>query len=294
MSYAHNHAVKLSVIIACFNGGRTLAGQLDALAGQNWRQEWEVIIADNGSTDNSRLIAESFKARLPNLRVVDAGNRRGAAHARNVAIKEARGDRFVFCDADDQVGDGWVASIGEALEEFDVVVSQFDDQKLNQQWLRELWHSPTATHGPKPILGFLPAAAAYGLGFTRRVYERVGAFDESLPRMSDIDYTWRVQLAGFKLQFLPHAVVHYRHRSKMKDMFFQAFKDGQAQVQLYKKYRSHGMPWNTLWNGIRSWIFMAIKTPIFKKKVDTAMWLIDLGFLSGRLLGSIRYRIAAI
>jgi glycosyltransferase involved in cell wall biosynthesis len=294
MSYAHKQAVKLSVIIACFNGGRTLVEQLDALAGQKWRQEWEVIIADNGSTDNSRQIAESFKARLPNLLVVDAGSKRGSAHARNVAIREARSDRFAFCDADDQVGDGWVASIGEALEEFDAVVSQFDDQRLNQQWLRELWYSPTATHGPKPILGFLPGAAGYGLGITRRVYERVGAFDESLPRMSDIDYTWRVQLVGFKLQFLPHAVVHYRHRATLSGMFVQAYRDGQSQVLLYIKYREHGMPWNSWWQGIKSWVSMIPRLPQLCTRAGRGMWVVDAGFMLGHLRGSIKYGVVAL
>jgi glycosyltransferase involved in cell wall biosynthesis len=284
--------VKLSVIIACFNGGRTLASQLGALAGQKWRKEWEVIIADNGSTDNSRQIVESFKDKLPNLRVVDARDKRGSAHARNVALQNAKSDCFAFCDADDQVGDGWVASIGEALGEFDVVVSQFDDQKLNQQWLRELWN--TSTDGPKPVLGFLPAAAAYGLGFTRRVYERVGAFDESLPRMSDIDYTWRVQFAGFKLQFLPHAVVHYRHRESLKEMFVQAYRDGQAQVLLYKMYRARGMPWKSWWRGVKSWVLMIRRLPQLRSRPGRGKWVIKAGFMLGRLRGSIKYGVVAL
>jgi len=285
-------AVKLSAIIACFNGGETLASQLEALAGQKWRNVWEVFIADNGSTDNSRHIVECFKGKLPNLRIVDAGDNRGSAHARNVALQKAESDRFAFCDADDQVGDGWVASIGEALGEFDVVVSQFDDQKLNQQWLRELWN--TSTDGPEPVLGFLPAAAAYGLGFTRRVYERVGAFDESLLRMSDIDYTWRVQLAGFTLQFLPHAVVYYRHRDTLKGMFEQAYRDGQAQVQLYKKYREQGMPWDSWWRGVKSWALTIRRVPQLRTRVGRGAWLVNTGFTLGRIRGSIRYRIVAL
>ncbi len=292
MSYEHEQAVKLSVIIACFNGGETLASQLEALAGQTWRQEWEVIVADNGSTDNSRQIAESFKARLPNFRVVDAGDKRGAAHARNVALQQAKSDCFAFCDADDQVGIGWVASIGEALGEFDVVVSGFDDEKLNLQWLRGLWN--TSNDGPKPVLGFLPAAAGYGLGFTRRVFERVGEFDESLLRMSDIDYTWRIQLAGFKLDFLPHAVVHYRHRETLKGMFVQAYRDGQAQVLLYKKYREHGMPWKNWWYGVKSWVLMFRRLPRLLTRVGRGKWVVHAGFVLGRLRGSIKYGIVAL
>ena len=292
MPYVHKQTIKLSVIIACFNGGKTLAVQLEALARQKWRYEWEIIIADNGSTDNSRQIVESFKARLPNLRVVDAGKMQGTAHARNVALQKAESDRFAFCDADDEVGDGWVASIGEALDEFDVVVSQYDDRRLNQQWLRDLWYSPT-NNVLKPVLGFMPAAAAYGLGFTRQVYDRVGAFDESLPRMSDIDYTWRVQLAGFKLQQLPHAVVHYRHRDTLKGMFMQAYRDGQAQVLLYKKYREQGMTWKSWGSGIKSWIVMIMRFPQLRTRLGRGKWLVNAGFTLGRLRGSIRYGIVA-
>jgi glycosyltransferase involved in cell wall biosynthesis len=292
MSNAGKSAVELSVIIACFNGGDTLASQLEALASQKWHKEWEVIFADNGSTDNSRQVAESFQAKLPNLRIIDAGGKRGVAHARNVAIQCAKSDRFAFCDADDQVGHGWVSSIGDALGEFDVVVSQFDDQKLNQQWFRDLWN--TSTDGPKPVLKFLPAVAGYGLGFTRRVYERVGPFDESMPRMSDIDYTWRVQLAGFKLDFLPHAVVHYRHRVSLKEIFVRGYRDGQAQVQLYKKYREHGMPWKSWWRGVKLWIWMILRLPQLCTRKGRWTWVIKAGFMLGRLRGSIKYGVVAL
>jgi glycosyltransferase involved in cell wall biosynthesis len=44
--------VQLSVIIPCYNGAETIAAQLEALAGQQWSGQWEVIVSDNGSTDN--------------------------------------------------------------------------------------------------------------------------------------------------------------------------------------------------------------------------------------------------
>jgi glycosyltransferase involved in cell wall biosynthesis len=293
MSYVRKNEVKLSVIIACFNGGEILASQLGALSMQKWRKKWEVIIADNGSTDNSRQIIERFKPILPNLRIVEAKEKRGAAYARNMAIQQALGDCFAFCDADDQVGDGWVANIGEALEEFDVVVSKLDDRKLNQQWLRDLWES-SADCSLQSFLGFLPAAATYGLGFTRQVYERVGVFDESLPRMSDIDYTWRIQLAGFKLQPLPDAVVYYRYRDSLGDMFIQAFLDGQAQVMLYIKYREQGMPWESWWHGIKAWMWMIRRLPQLRTRLGRGRWLVDAGFLLGRLRGSIKFGVIAL
>ncbi len=63
--------MRLSIVLACYNGAETLADQLDGLAAQEWSQPWEVVFVDNRSTDNSRAIAEQYKDRLPNLRVVD-------------------------------------------------------------------------------------------------------------------------------------------------------------------------------------------------------------------------------
>jgi glycosyltransferase involved in cell wall biosynthesis len=292
MALEPNSSIKLSVIIACFNGGSTLAEQLEALVNQKWRDEWEVIIVDNGSTDNTRQIVESFGDKLMHLRVVEAVDKKGAAYARNVAILEAKSDRFAFCDADDQVGEGWVASMGETLGEHDVVVSQIDDQKLNQQWLRELWQ--TTLDMLTPILGFLPAAAGYGLGFTRRVYEQIGAFDESLPRLSDIDYTWRAQIAGFKLKLLPNAVVHYRYRDSLNGIFEQAFLDGQAQVMLYKRYREHGMLWDSWWQSIRSWVSMIRQLPELRTRVGRGEWVVRAGNSLGHLWGSIKYGVVAL
>src|SRR3954451_7038513 len=82
-------SVDLSVIIPCYNSAATLAAQLSALAGQKTTYCWEVVVADNGSTDNTRAAATVFGDRIPHLHVVDASARRGAAHARNTGAHAA-------------------------------------------------------------------------------------------------------------------------------------------------------------------------------------------------------------
>ncbi|RUT11687.1 hypothetical protein DSM107010_30140 [Chroococcidiopsis cubana SAG 39.79] len=76
--------MKLSVIIPSYNEAGTISGQLEALTTQQWYQPWEIIISDNGSTDETVAIAEQYQERLPNLQIVDSSDRQGAAHARNV------------------------------------------------------------------------------------------------------------------------------------------------------------------------------------------------------------------
>ena len=64
--------MKLSVILPCINGAETIAVQLEALTRQSWAGEWEVIVVNNGSTDNSMEIVERYRDRLQNLQIVNA------------------------------------------------------------------------------------------------------------------------------------------------------------------------------------------------------------------------------
>ncbi len=98
--------MKLSVVIPCLNAVRTLGDTLEALARQQWTQPWELVFADNGSTDGSVDLALTFKDRIPNLRVVDASLRRGQPFALNTGAHAALGESIAFTDADDQVADG--------------------------------------------------------------------------------------------------------------------------------------------------------------------------------------------
>ncbi|HEX2804591.1 MAG TPA: glycosyltransferase family 2 protein, partial [Kineosporiaceae bacterium] len=101
-------APRLSVVIACLNAQDVLGVQLAALAGQECPVPWELLLCDNGSTDGTVALAESWADRLP-LRVIDASGVRGSGPARNAGAEAARGEWLGFCDADDEVGSGWLA-----------------------------------------------------------------------------------------------------------------------------------------------------------------------------------------
>ncbi len=68
-----------SVVIPVRNGAATLAEQLEALAQQEYDDEWEVVVADNGSSDATREVVNGFRD-LPQLRVVDASGGSGAGY----------------------------------------------------------------------------------------------------------------------------------------------------------------------------------------------------------------------
>jgi glycosyltransferase involved in cell wall biosynthesis len=283
----------LSVIIPCFNVADTISTQLQAFTNQHWLKPWEIIVSDNGSTDNSISIVEQFRDRLPNLRIVDSSGRRGGAHARNVGTKAAKGDVIAFCDADDEVAPGWLAAIGEALTEHEFVASRFEFRRLNASWIQKSRQLPQQEELQRVRYPpYLPHAGGSGLGIRRALHEAVGGFDESLPRLMDTDYCFRVQITGVELHFVPEAVVHVRLRNDFDGIFHQARLWGQYNVLLSKRYRAHGVaapyPWKKYMNRWKSILMNLLQ---IQNKRGRAALVSSLGWQIGRLQGSIKYRV---
>jgi len=286
--------MKLSVIIPCFNVAETIATQLDALANQRWSEPWEVIVSDNGSTDGSMDIVKKYEGRLPHLRVVDASERRGRGYARNVAAKVARGESLAFCDADDEVAPGWLATMGEAVIKYDFVACSIDVYKLSPLWIAKMRkHSQASglqTKGAPPSLSH---AGGGTLAVKRYLHDKVGGFDESFVRHQDTEYCWKIQLTGTKLRFVPEAVVHVRLRDTLVGNYRQAFGWGEYRVLLYKKYMHLGMPKRTLREGLVSLMGLVLAfikgVPKIQGKSDFVRWAWAFGEELGWLKGSIKY-----
>ena len=287
--------MKLSVIIPAYNAGDTLGDQLQALADQDWDGEWEVLVADNGSTDNTKQIVESYKDTLPGLRVVDATDKRGAGHARNVGAKESTGDVLLFCDADDVVANGWLTAMAEAMKKYDFVASRLEAEKLSERWTLGARGCPQQ-HGVQEYKypKYLPHAATAGLGVKRKVHEAVNGFGETFYKLQDTDYCWRIQLAGTKLNYSADALVHMRFRGSPVQICRQAREWGEYNVRLYKKYQPLGMPKLSWKKGVRTWIVLLRHFPNLFDIEQRAKWLWDFNWLIGRLIGSIRCRVLAI
>lgn len=285
--------VKLSVVIPCYNGADTIGSQLHALAGQEWSQAWEVIVADNGSNDGTRDVVAEYVGKIPNLRVADASARRGRSFARNTGAQVAVGDGLAFCDADDEVGPGWVRAIGEALDQFEFVASRWDTEKLNdsprqhylsnpaRDGLLSLWYPP-----------YLPFASTNGLGIKRYLHERVGGFDETFVRAQDTEYCVRVQQMGVALHFVPDALIYYRRRDTFRGVMSQGYAWAYYAVLIYKRYSSPEMRlpggW---WQNWRCLLKLLAVPPIFSGPKGKMRWMWQLSWHTGMLLGGLRHGI---
>jgi glycosyltransferase involved in cell wall biosynthesis len=286
--------MKLSVIIPCFNGAATINSQLEALSNQSWSEPWELIVADNGSTDESRIIVERYKARLPHLRIVDASARKGTPYALNAGARVAKGDALAIVDADDEVAPGWVAAIGNALQRHDFVASRFDVHKLNWGWVRESRGEPQRDGVSEYDPPYLLFAGSSGMGVKRALHEAVGGFEETMPYVFDTDYCFKIQLKGTALKFVPDAIVHIRHRQTLKGAFYQARNWAEYNVLLYKRYRPLGMPALSWKANVKPWIRMMFLLRNVGNKAGRARFVRQLGWRIGRVQGSIKHRVLAL
>ena len=240
--------MQVSVIIPCRNGADTIGRQLAALVQQQVDFDWEVIVVDNGSTDDSVAKAERYRDLVPHLRIVDASERAGVSYARNVGAEFAEGEWLVWCDADDVVGGTWLREMAAGLERYAAVASRFEGNWLNasrpnrplgqQRRLETLWYPP-----------FLKHAGGSGLGVWKEVHDRIGGFDESLARLEDTDYSIRLQLKGYGIHFAPKAVLHVGYRGSRQGLFRQAREWARANTRLYRRYGRGSRGTTAAWRG---------------------------------------------
>ena len=220
-------AVAISVIVACYNGAETLGETLESLVSQDWNHPWEVIFADNGSTDASAAIFAETAARHPGTRMrrVDASAEKGKVFALNTGIRAAKGRALLFCDADDTVASGWLAAMGAALEDAPLVAARMDVRALNPGWAVGQRRQQQETGlGFIPHAPFSPMAGGATLGFHREVFEAVGGFDPAFRVMEDDDFCVRVHLAGYDMRYVPDAVYNYRFRLDPGSIYSQGYQ----------------------------------------------------------------------
>lgn len=285
----------LSIVIPCRNGAGVIGEQLAALSRQEWHRPWEIIVADNGSTDGTASVVEEHKKNLPQLRWVDASGRRGAAHARNAGVAASRGRAIAFCDADDQVGSGWLAAMGDALDRHRFVAARVDLTKLNPpQLVRGIKNPQESGLQRIDYPPYLPHAGGSTLGVIRAAHEAIGGFDEAVQYVEDADYCFRLQRNGVNLEFVPEALVHYRFKDRNSALFNQARRWGERNVMLYKRYRGTARiehPWR---RHLSRWYALMRQAPSLLEERRRLAWMKTLGTQVGILQGTIRYRVPPI
>lgn len=288
-----------SVVIACRNGAALIGETLEAVLAQEWDRPWEVILADNGSTDDTVRVFETFAARHPEIpmRVVDASGRPGKAFAMNVGVAAAAAPAIIVCDSDDVPAPGWLRAMGEALRAHDLVAARSEVRRLNHGPLGSYREIPGDGVYQLPFAPYCESIAGALMGFTRRLHAAVGGFSDDL-RIEDDAFCIRAHLAGFAITRVPEAVVHYRLRQDLPSVYRQARHYGEQDVALSRQYRHTGPNQVGSWSGLlreawrvagRCWhLRLRHRSPDL---TEQARLEFELGALAGQVAGIVRYRV---
>jgi glycosyltransferase involved in cell wall biosynthesis len=277
----------LSVVIPVRNEAAHLDEQLAALADQDYEGSWEVVVADNGSTDGTPERVQAWVTRLP-LRLEDASVRAGTGAARNQGVAAAAGDALAFCDGDDVVVPGWLAAHAEALEGADLVAGAivfFDDARGGE--------SSTVPNRAPTLLGWLPYAQGANASVWRTAFDRVGGFPEHNPGAGaeDVEFSWLVQLADLRFAYQPAAIVQKRLRSGTRAQLRQAYRNGKCDVDLYTRYRDRGATRPDAMSLARTYLGLFARLPGLVSPAIRSRWASQTGRRAGRIVASARRRV---
>jgi glycosyltransferase involved in cell wall biosynthesis len=287
---SHTNDVAVSVIVAFRNAERDFHDLLESLTAQTIDERWEILAVDNRSTDRSRQIAEQFTSRLP-LAIIEAPARANRAYARNVGVAASSSDHLVFIDADDTVNPDYVRAMVRALREHELVTSRVDSITLNPEWVRGAHGPAWQADGVDVLYGFLPAAGV-NIGIHRSLYGSLGGFPEEYAFCEDTAFSWNAHLRRrIPLHFVPDAVYRYRYRDTLPKLFRQSSRWGQASVQLFRQYRTDGMPDRPVRTALEEWRAVISALPRASNREARAPLVVRLGYCVGRVKGSFQHRV---
>jgi glycosyltransferase involved in cell wall biosynthesis len=188
----------ISVIVPAYQAARTLKDALSSVFSQGYTP-LEILVIDDGSTDETAALAARFGPPVVCLRQENAG----PAAARNCGLRAARGELIAFLDADDLWPPNKLAvQVARLLE----------DPELDVVQGRIAYLGFAAPAIALEAEGTVPGVHLGGALFRRRVFTRVGLFDPALRRGEDQDFFLRAREAGVKLTILDCVTLLYRHR----------------------------------------------------------------------------------
>jgi glucosyl-dolichyl phosphate glucuronosyltransferase len=253
--------MKVTVILCTYNRCGDLAGALNSVAASTVAQttEFEVLVVDNNSTDQTREVVESFCLRYPNRFRYLFEPRQGKSHALNSGIREARGKVLAFMDDDVIVEPTWLQNLTAALDDGQWVGS--GGRILPERtfpvpkWLsrdERYALAPLALFDLGPQAGPL-AEPPFGtnMAFQKSMFGKYGGFRTDLGprpdseiRNEDTEFGRRLLAAGENLCYEPSAVVYHSvSPDRLKEQYFLRWWFDKSRADV----REFGIPPNTGW-----------------------------------------------
>lgn len=210
--------LRVAVIVPVFNGAATIGACIESLLALDYPPSaLEIIVIENGSTDQSSEIIARYPVRLLH------SDPSGSSLARNCGLEATDADIVAFTDADCVVDRNWLKTL----------VAAYDDPEVGAvggpilHWPNEQADIPERFAAEFPPLvnfasgshEFLPHLYCANASYRRSLARHAGGFDPNLVVGEDVEFSWRFQLAtGSKVTHVDSALVYHRHRQTRREL----------------------------------------------------------------------------
>lgn len=199
-----------SIIIPTFNRSHLIRRAVESVLNQSYKN-WELIIVDDGSSDNTSEIVTPF-LKDERIRFIEKENT-GAAHSRNVGVEFSSGEWLSFLDSDDT----WESNKLEvnvnylkAYPSRTCFYSSFRLKDFQTDHILKEVHSPVLSNMVEELKNYNPIQALPTVIFPKKVFLEVGGFDINFKARQDVDLYYRIsKICDFV--FIPEVLVNIYH-----------------------------------------------------------------------------------
>ena len=223
---------RISVVVCSHNGSRTIRACCESLLALDY-PNYEVIVVDDGSTDNTAAIASSY-----GLRVISAAHV-GLSQARNIGMEAATGEIIAYTDDDTRADPQWLGYLAALFMRTDHAGVGGPNIAPPGDGLV----ADAVTNAPGgPIHVLLSDREAEhipgcNMAFWKACLQEIGGFDPQFRAAGDdVDVCWRLQARGWTLGFSPAAMVWHHRRTSVRSFLKQQLGYGRAEALLEMKW----------------------------------------------------------
>jgi len=256
---------QLSVVVLTWNRGELLAKCLATLLAQDCApSEYEVVVVDDGSEDDTRDVVGALVPRHANLRYICQPHR-GIPAARNRGLAEARGGLIAYVADDYELAPDYVPTVRRLFaEQPELKVVRFKMVAAGRGFsdrVGHMYYTLSTLQRLVPVDGNTPSSlerlrsvaryrehattkhnleAAGGAAYRREVFDIAGTFDESLLRSEDSDLAARLRQHDIPILYYPDHCIRRHYEPYFSEALARSFRTGMNRYRYHRKHRSYG------------------------------------------------------
>jgi GT2 family glycosyltransferase len=208
----------ISVILPSYNSEKTIDAVLSALKNQSYKKSYEIILVDSSDDKTPDIV----KSKFPDIRFIHLQKKTDPGTARNMGLKESKGEIILFIDSDCIARPDWIEKMVSLHETKDCAaiggaVLNGNDPNSKVAWAGYMaeFREFLPQH-PQREVSHIPTC---NISYKRKYLEELGGFNPDYYPQEDLDFNYRLRKTGAQILFNPEIKVAHNHRTEFKSFF---------------------------------------------------------------------------